>query len=58
MIYWITVILTVDNDGYYNIHRITYLWYTGLPLYLHFTMTVIITYIIELMYGILVCRNA
>ena len=25
------VILTVDNDGYYNRHHSTYLWYTGLP---------------------------
>ena len=23
--------LTVDNDGYYNIHHRTYLWSTGLP---------------------------
>ena len=47
MVYWSTVILTVnkdgyynshrtylwytDNDGYYNKHHRTYLWYTGLP---------------------------
>ena len=31
MVYWSTVILTVDNDGYYNRHHRTYLWYTGLP---------------------------
>ena len=30
MAYWPTVILTVDNDGYYDIHHRTYLWYTGL----------------------------
>ena len=57
MVYWSTVILTVDNDGYYNIHHRTYLWYTGLPLYLQFTKMVTITYIIELIYGIPVYRN-
>ena len=31
MVYWSTVILTVDKDGYYNIHHRTYLWSTGLP---------------------------
>ena len=30
MVDWSTV-LTVDNDGYYNRHHRTYLWYTGLP---------------------------
>ena len=57
MVYWSTVILTVDNDGYYNIHHRTYLWYTGLPQYLQLTMMVTITNIIELIYGILVYRN-
>ena len=57
MIYWSTVILTVDNDGYYNSHNRTYAWFTVLPLYLQLTMMVIITYIIKLKYGILVCRN-
>ena len=31
MVYWSTLILTVDKDGYYNRHHRTYLWYTGLP---------------------------
>ena len=31
MVYYSTLILTVDNDGYNNIHHRTYLWYTGLP---------------------------
>jgi hypothetical protein len=29
MIYWSTVILTVDNDGYYNRQHRTYLSSTG-----------------------------
>ena len=57
MIYWSTVILTVDKDGYYDRYHSTYLWFTGLPLYLQLTMKVVITYIIQLKYGILVCRN-
>ena len=51
MAYWSIVILTVDIDGYYNIHHRTYLWFTGLPLYLHLTKMVTITYIIVLIYG-------
>jgi hypothetical protein len=31
MVYWYTLILTVDKDGYYNRHHRTYLWYTGIP---------------------------
>ena len=31
MIYWSTVILTVDKDGYYDRYHSTYLWFTGLP---------------------------
>ena len=31
MVYYSPLILAVDNDGYYNIHHRTYLWYTGLP---------------------------
>ena len=31
MVYWSIAILTVDKDGYYNIHHRTHLWYTGLP---------------------------
>ena len=61
MVYGSTVILTVDKDGYYNKHHRTYLWYTGLPLYLHLTMMVTITDhqtdIIGLIYGILVYCN-
>jgi hypothetical protein len=57
MIYWSTVILTVDNDGYYSRHDRTYLWYTGLPQYLKLTMIVTIADMIELIYGILVERN-
>ena len=55
MVYWSTVILTVDNDGYYNRHYRTYLWYTGLPLYVQLTKMVV-TNIIALIYGILVYR--
>ena len=55
MVYWSTVILTVDNDGYYNRHHRTYLWYTGLPLYVQLTKMVV-TNIIGLIYGILVYR--
>jgi hypothetical protein len=57
MVYWYTVILTVDKDGYYNRHHRTYLWYTGIPKYLQLTKMVTITDIIELIYGILVYRN-
>jgi hypothetical protein len=46
MVYWPTVILTVDNDDYYIEHHRTYLWYTGLPLYLQLTMMVTIADII------------
>ena len=46
MVYWSTVIFKVDNDGYYNRHHRTYLWYTG--LYLKLTMMVTITDIIIL----------
>ena len=53
MVYWSTVILTVDSDGYCNRHHRTFLGYTGLPKYL----TVDITNFIELMYGILVYGN-
>ena len=53
MVYWSTVILTVDKDGYYNKHHRTYLWYTGLPSYLQLTMMVTIAYIIEYISGIL-----
>jgi hypothetical protein len=56
MVYWSTVILTLDKDGYYNIHHRTYLWYTGLPLYLHLTKMATIAFIIELIYDILVYR--
>jgi hypothetical protein len=28
MVYWSTVILAIDNDGYHKIYRRTYLWYT------------------------------
>jgi hypothetical protein len=31
MVYWSTLILTVDKDGYYNRHHRTYLWYTDPP---------------------------
>jgi hypothetical protein len=31
LVTWSTVILTVDNDGYYNRHPRTYLLYTGIP---------------------------
>ena len=34
MVYWPNIILTVDNDGYYNRHYRTYLWYAGLPVIL------------------------
>ena len=34
MVYWSIEILTVDIDGYYNIHHRTHLWYTGLPVIL------------------------
>ena len=57
MVYWSTVILTVDKYGYYDIHHITYLWYSGLPQYCQLTMMIAITDIIELIYGILVHRN-
>jgi hypothetical protein len=51
------VVHPVDKYGYYNRHHRTYLWYTGLLLCLHLTKMVTITYIIELIYGILVHRN-
>jgi hypothetical protein len=57
MVYWSTVILTVDINGYYNIHHKTYLWYTGLPKYLGLTKILTITDIIELIHGKLVHRN-
>ena len=56
MVYGSTVIRTVDKDGCNKHHR-TYLWYTGLPLYLHLTKMVTITDIIGLIYGILVYCN-
>ena len=31
MVYYSTLILAVDNDGYHNIHHRTYLLYTDLP---------------------------
>ena len=54
MVYYSTLILAVDKNGYYNRHHRTYFWSTGLPQYLQLTMMVTVTYIIDLIFGILV----